>query len=184
MKSLLVDALRQANGDDSDKALSDSGSFDAENQDFGDTANDDELELMSTHSALIVRQPQDEPQVEPQETMAETELAIEPVDVAEHDQGPVDDEHAMTIVGMQPLPLRDGAMPRLARISPLLCLVAAALVAATWLLAHATGLTRGGLGAVIEEPASDEAAEAVFGETTRFPFLRPGEPIDVEDGVQ
>ena len=185
MKSLLVDALRQANGEGTDKALSDSGSFDTSSQDFGETANDGELELMSTHSALIVR----EPEAEPQEAEAETELevAVEPevVGVTEHDEGTIDDEHAMTIVGMQALPLRDGAMPRLARFSPLLCLVAAALVAASWLLAHATGLTRAGLGAVVDEPAMNEGAQAVvFGETTRFPFLRPGEPLDAEDEVQ
>ena len=76
-------------------------------------------------------------------------------------------------------------MPRLARYSPLLCLVAAAVVAATWLLAHATGATRAGLGTALPEPAAQEAAEvAAFGQTTRFPFIEPGEPLDVEEELQ
>ncbi len=191
MKSILVDALRQANGEDNDealsddKALSDSGSYDASNKDFGDTANDGELELMSTHSALIVSESQDEPQAS--ESAAEIELAEEQEvpEVIDHHDGPVDDEHAMTVVGMQPLPLQDGAMPHLARYSPLMCIVAAAAVAATWLLAQATGANRAGLGTALPEPAAQETLEvAIFGETTRFPFIKPGEPLDAEEGLQ
>lgn len=66
MKSILVDALRQASSDDteSDHALTDSGSFDVSSDEFEATANDEaggdslvmdgELALMETSKALEV----------------------------------------------------------------------------------------------------------------------------------
>ena len=91
MKSLLVDALRQASSDDSDHALSDSGSFDVSNEEFAaaiandepDTPAEDELELMATNHALDVSSeiadstPEEAPEVVSEEVVYEASEAID-----------------------------------------------------------------------------------------------------------
>ena len=125
MKSILVDALRQANGDDTDRALSDSGSFDTSQDTLAPPANDTieeqhgELELMSTSSALVVRE---ESEQGPEETVKvdeseanfqDTEADFEQVSHESIVYEPVDDEHAMTVAGMMPSRLHGGRRRRL-----------------------------------------------------------------------
>ncbi len=54
MKSILVDALRQANDQEPDSTLSDSGSFDATDAAFGPTANAAEV-VPPEHADELVR---------------------------------------------------------------------------------------------------------------------------------
>jgi len=174
MKSILVDALRQANGDDTDQALSDSGSFDASQDALAPPANDTigeqdgELELMSTTSALVV---QEQAEQGPEETVEgdESEATVQEPE-ADFEQAayepiayePVDDQHAMTVAGMMPLPVSRQQAPRLARLAPLLCAVLAFTVAASWLLINKLGVANASLGTTVTQVNSvnpdDEAA--------------------------
>lgn len=174
MKSILVDALRQANGDDTDQALSDSGSFDASQENLEAPANDSleheegELELMSTTSALVVRE---------EETVVHDHVpdeSGEDVQVLELDEGPVDDKHAITVVGLMPLPVLHTQTPGLARFAPLLCVLLAVAVASSWLLINTLGISGGSLGTKISQSDGEVPQEAPGADAsieTRFPFL-------------
>ncbi len=198
MKSILVDALRQANGDDTDQALSDSGSFDTSQEPLDPPANetieDDhgELELMSTTNALVV---QEETQhdvdefVEANETDAELETEADFEDVATGPVSfePVDDEHAMTVAGMMPLPVTRRQAPRLALLAPLLCVVLGFGVAASWLLINKLGISSIGLGTSVAQasrlsPEDGSGSDPV--PESRFRFLDEGAPGPEEGSTQ
>ena len=185
MKSILVDALRQANGDEGDKALSDSGSFEADQEQIESPANDalaqekNELELMSTTNALIVQDGADNRQNHDAGIAGEESAGGE----IEVEAPPVDDEHAVTIVGMMPLPIARRRIPRLARVAPLLCVVCAAAVGGSWILINKVGMSRADLGPVSSTPGSADPAGVTEGDGSlehRFPFIEIGQPM--QDG--
>lgn len=185
MKSILVDALRQANGDEGDNALSDSGSFEASRDDIETPANDvldrekSELELMSTTNALIVQDETDNRQ-DHDVTIAGDQS---PGGDIEFEMPPIDDEHAVTIVGMMPLPIARRSIPRLARLAPLLCVVFAAAVAGSWILINKIGMSRADLGTVLSISRRADSAGLTVGDRSlepRFPFLETGQPT--QDG--
>jgi len=192
MKSILVDALRQANGDDTDQALSDSGSFDASQDALASPANDiideqdSELELMSTTNALVVTE---EVEQEPEEIEA---VHPEPDDIALEAEAnfetvayePVDDDHAMTVAGMMPLPVTRRQAPRLARFAPLLCIALALTVAAGWLLINRLGVLDVSLGTTVAQVNGGQAVDDVASDpvpSSRFRFL-DGDELGTEGG--
>jgi len=130
MKSILVDAIREASGDKPDSALSDSGSFDSSSDDFGETANDEhvvddgELELMATTNSLELPSEQ-------QDESGELDQAEETASADE-----IDTSHAITIVGELPRPVPPQKAPAIARFAPLVCVLAAMAVGAFWMLAN------------------------------------------------
>jgi len=181
MKSILVDALRQANSDDTDQALSDSGSFDASHEAFESPANDTleredgELELMSTTSALVVREKDAEDhELTAKSAEEEPEVALE----MEVDNMPVEDDHAVTIVGMKSLPVPKRRTPRLARFAPYVCAVVGVTVAGSWLLVNKLNTARASLGTVASESQNGELVDVKNSDTTpenRFPFIENGQ---------
>lgn len=130
MKSILVDAIREANDDQSDSAMSDSGSFDASSQELGETANDEhvveggELELMATTNSLEL----------PSEQIDDSRDSDRAEELASADE--IDTSHAVTIVGELPRPVPPQNAPALARFAPIICVLLAITVGALWLLAH------------------------------------------------
>ncbi len=163
MKSILVDALRQANEGDEDHALSDSGSFDAINDDFEATANDapvsddakpvdDELALMETSRALEAPSEPDpaaESTDDDRDEMQGEELPDEDADLAAAEAElyqtteltvyEADTTHAVTIAGELPRPVVPMAPPFLARFAPLLCLLLAMAVGGVRIVYQAFG---------------------------------------------
>lgn len=196
MKSILVDALRQANGDDTDQALSDSGSFDTSQEPLdlpaNDTLEDDhgELELMSTTNALVV---QEEAQhetnvgVDDSPVDLETEADFEDAATGPVSFEPVDDEHAMTVAGMMPLPVTRRQAPRLALLAPLLCVVLGFGVAASWLLINKLGISGIGLGTSVAQAgrlSPDDGSGSDPVPESRFRFLDEGAPGPEEGSTQ
>ncbi len=208
MKSILVDALRQANGDDSDKALSDSGSIDTNQEPLVEPANDSigdehgELELMSTTNALVLQEEtqhendasarSDEPDVDEDfgtdagqaanEAIANTTMANESIAYE-----PVDDEHAMTVAGMMPLPVTRRQSPHVARFTPLLCVVLGFAVATSWLLINKLGIFSTGLGTTVAQASSTGAADEGVNDPvpeSRFRFLDGDEPASAGGSAQ
>ena len=176
MKSILVDALREANDDKPESALTDSGSFDASGEDFTETANDEhvadsgELELMSTTDSL-------ELPAELQDDIGETEQIAETTAAAE-----IDASHAITIVGELPRPVPPQKAPAIARFAPLVTLLAAAAAGAVWMLVNHLSIvppaaivdSRGNSGSIAG--AADDPGD-VAAVAPNFPF------IDFEQGT-
>jgi len=182
MKSILVEALRSANDSESEKNLSDSGSFDATHEDFTATANQDvidaafgedaeELELMSTTSGLIVADEQASEPPEFDETIADGTVLLTASDYIVHDHST--------------LP----PMPQLARHVPLLCLALAVLAATGWFAYQRLELHReaSSLG-VFAIPASDTADSdeqaLADGNEQRFRYLNKALPTSDNEGAQ
>lgn len=180
MKSLLVDALRQANSDDSDadQALSDSGSFDATNDEFDAIANDDagdaahgadaDLSLLATSAALeLPAEPAEHaaeeaeeaippaPTAEPEPTLSDAEEELRQTtelvlrDPDEHEPVDAEESHAITIVGELPKPMAPSKPPVLARLTPILCIVLAAAVGSGWYLYQKPNADAGAFGAKV-----------------------------------
>jgi hypothetical protein len=147
MKSNLVDALRRAQEEKSETALSDSGSFDATQDEFTAPANQDmadaefredaaELELMSTTRGLAVNDIG-----EVSDVAAGTDM-VEVADDADEDveQMPAQFGETMAsatvfLTGSDCVIPESGSlpsMPRLARHVPVLCLVLALVAGAGW----------------------------------------------------
>ena len=193
MKSLLVDALRQANDEESDQVLSDSGSFDARSEDFAETANDEhgedtgELELMSTTKALVVTEEVTDDT--PDASIEDEDLPRADAAAAFNHEEEVD--FSVTIVGEMPTPVDPQKMPRIAQFSPLLCLALAATVAGGWLLYQQLGapLAGGNLGTVLAQSrAAHTPGVPKSGISTatpsRFPFLESGSSTAKQEVVQ
>ena len=179
MKSILVDALRGANDSESEKNLSDSGSFDATHQDFTTTANQDlvdaafgedaeELELMSTTSGLVVSDEQASTPPEHDETIADGTVLLTVGDYV--------------IPDSSSLP----PMPQLARHVPLLCLALTLVAAVGWFGYQQLELRReaSSLG-VFAIPASNVIEPAlVDGQPQRFRYLNDALPASDNEGAQ
>ncbi len=175
MKSILVDALRQANGKEPDSTLSDSGSFDATAADFGPTANDEEvvplagpdenLELMRT-SAFHT----DEFDEESEPDSPEQPLAL---------------TRALNSSALAPTQNSTTA-PVLARFAPLVCVLLAVVSAASWALyqqfATANHDNRFGAADMPFRSGVDQngAPGALYG-ADRFPFI--DSDIEIDDGA-
>ncbi len=177
MKSILVDAIREASGSKPDSALSDSGSFDASSQEFGATANDEhvvgdgELELMATTNSLELPSEQ-------QENSAESNQAEETASADE-----IDTSHAVTIVGELPRPVPPQKAPALARFAPHICVLLAIAVSAFWMLAHqlgvgpsVNGIDSDGRSARLANAPGDPQVGAEV--APNFPFLEIEQPFD------
>lgn len=190
MKSILVDAIRQANDTESETKLTDSGSFDTTNEDFRATANQDmadagfdkdaeELELMSTTRGLVVP------------------------DAGEHSDDGLDEDMptqlAETSVGATVL--LTGAdcvvpdarslppMPQLARHVPLMCVAVALLSAAGWfgyqhlvLKADTSGL--GVVAMQSQAVAGQDELVPAEQEEQRFRYLRAPIPASEDEAAQ
>lgn len=129
MKSLLVDALRRANTSDTGHSVSDSGSFDTADSEFGETANDavmdghepdaDELELLASTGVLVVGQEQTD-------TTAHTAAGFSRFDDSDVRLSIPRDHRERTTA--------PECVPALARYSPLICILLAFVAAGSWLL--------------------------------------------------
>lgn len=184
MKSILVDALRQANEDEPQRELSDSGRFDTIREDFSATANqemidatfgdgDEELELMSTTRGLTANDGEAAPGEAIPAQLGET-LAGATVLLTGSD---------CVVPDSDSLP----PMPRLARHVPILCVAIALFAAAAWQGYQRLELRQynSALGAIAmqtqaaagqDELASDEPP------AQRFRYLRSALPIDADEG--
>ncbi len=171
MKSLLVDAIRRANDDETDKALSDSGTLESTGGEFGATANDsvadagdatnvDELQLFETSKGLSI---------------GEANL--------EYGTGPIEDHEALAVqqaARSTATVLRHVdayAVPVVSKYSPHLCIVLALLAAAGWMLFQEFQFTAndGGLGALRASSAMQESARAVNRRDVLFRFIHEGQ---------
>lgn len=129
MKSLLVDAMRQANAGDTGASVSDSGSFEPADRDFDATANDeiidscepdaDELELLSSTGVLVVGDEVAESTTEPS---AELSRLDDP-------SGRLSISH-----GRRECITAPERVPVLTRYSAHLCVLLAVVSAGSWLL--------------------------------------------------
>lgn len=186
MKSNLVDALRRANEDKSGTSLSDSGSFDATEQDFSAPANqdmadagfgedDDELELMSTTRGLAVNDVADEVRetmpAEFGETMASATVLLTGSDCV--------------IPDSRSLP----SMPRLARHVPALCVALALVAGAGWqayqLLEFRQDTSALGAFPVPSQPGGQQEELVSADEPgIRFRYLNRPLPVSEDEAVQ
>lgn len=177
MKSILVDAIREASGDKPDSAMSDSGSFDASSQELGPTANDEhvvddgELALMATTNSLEIHSEDAEDSGKPNPA-EETASADE-----------IDTSHAVTIVGELPRPVPPQKAPALARFAPHVCVLLAIAVGAFWTLAHHLGVGPAVSGVDSRDRAArlgDAAGESQLGAEVapNYPFLESEQPFD------
>ncbi len=178
MKSILVDAIREASGDKPESALSDSGSFDASAQDFSETANDEhvvddgELELMATTNSLELPPEQQDDAGEP-DLVEETAAADE-----------IDTRHAITIVGELPRPVPPQKAPAISRFAPLACVLAALAVGAFWTLADYLSVMSpvagiDSLGRPAREATMPDDPEVAAQVAPNFPFIEIGQhPFD------
>ncbi len=171
MKNVLVDAIRQANRDEPGQTLSDSGSFDTADSDFGVTANDavadtqsiaDELQLYETSNALTASDGGVGESIVLTDTttseLAEAEL-------------PSDVQRTVPAVSARFNTVR--RTPVLSRYSPHICVLLAALAAATWLMFQQLQIAQTGgiLSAVRPTSAVQEQPGTVGGGQARFRFI-------------
>ncbi len=173
MKSLLVDALRQAAVNDDDQSLADTGTIDSAGEEFDATANDEqgspdaEFELMVTTNSLVVAEAQTD------ETDDDTAYG---------------ERHAGQIANRLPALARTHAIRELARFSPLLCLIVAAMGAGGWISYQQVAATDNStnLGAVVSGSRVNAGAAGIDTvnrtEATRFPFLIDGQ-VDSSEGI-
>jgi hypothetical protein len=165
MKSLLIDALRQAKDDKPGVTLSDSGSYDTRSAELLDTANDaDALSLFETSAGLEVGKPA--PSVsEP----ADKDSLPRSADVAIQEN----------ITSNVAASADTGASraPALARWTPILCVVVAIVAAAGWSLYQEFQLRYGksSLAAQVAlapaQSAGLTSSEADAEALIRFPFI-------------
>lgn len=187
MKSILVDALRQANDKESETKLSDSGSFDTTQEDFTASANQDlidagfdddaeELELMSTTRGLVVPGADaggddganEATPTQLTETMASATVLLTGSDCV------IPDKNSLP------------PMPKLARHVPVICVVVALLSAAGWLGYQRLELRAdtSGLGAVaVQSQAAAGQDELLPAEQAqqRFRYLRSALPVNEDE---
>ncbi len=171
MKSLLVDALRQANEGEKDQALSDSGSFDTTAAEFSKTANDPTAAL----------------------ELFETSISVPPAAATDYEFSDTDIEEAQQPIPRQANREDDSAyvattpqsgLPALARFAPVICIVAALVGAASWsALQHFEPRFDGMMivgsqsgESVLETQYNTTSADAATAE--RFPF------VDIESPSQ
>jgi len=170
MKSILVDAIREASGDKPDSALSDSGSFDASSDDFSVTANDEQvdddgaLELMATTNSLELPSEQEDDSSGPDQV--EEAVSADEIDAS----------HAITIVGELPRPVPPQKAPAVARFAPLVCALTALAAGGFWMLINhlsvvspVTGIDTPGRSARLASTPGDPDVAAQV--APNFPFI-------------
>lgn len=182
MKSLLVDALRQANTGDTGTSVSDSGSFETAEADseFGATANDEVIDSR-------------EPDEEELELLTSTGVLVVGEDVADSSVDPsikfsrLNDSAAQLSIsrGHHPHVTAPESVPVLARYAPLICIVLAIVAAGSWLLyqqievRYFHGVFDSSLTDANANGAAIETADAALN-VERFPFINvPTETSDV-----
>ena len=178
MKSLLVDALRQAEHDDSDSTLTDSGSFDTTVDGIVDTANDAtadhvdaiDLELAKTVAGM---------------TMAE----LQGIDFTQTFEPATEESAALS----RPVtPVATGAEvseyavsrgPVWARYSPLLCATFAVIVAGAWILLQSNATPQAWIHSVRGQGnvGSTENSARVVPGSAAFPFITPETRLPADD---
>jgi hypothetical protein len=135
MKSLLVDAMRQANKGSDDAALSDSGSFDTTSDQFAETANDAEVKAPDALADDLQLLDHNAPAAEAVAVSAPTAeaVAVDSIDIDE-DQGSVQlpDVVLPETPGDTELSIEEATFdvavpvvrraPRMSRFSPAICL--------------------------------------------------------------
>ena len=175
MKSLLVDALRQAN---SPESLSDSGSFETTDESLPETANDevvdvDELQEHIEEDLELLATGVFETGEWQQHTAAPDEDPVAP-DVTE--------PHAEVVAGALRAPL-------MARIAPILCCAIAFVSAVAWIgwRHYETQFGKSGFAATEAARPEADANDALGGTlyvagAERFPFIDPGAPDDRQEG--
>jgi hypothetical protein len=180
MKSLLVDALRQANSAKSRKALSDSGSFSVACDDFQRTANDagdpeDFAAGVAQDRELELLDAAGDPE-DPQAPALEAARS-EPRKQSDSELRESNRASHKTIARSQS---HGSTAPLLARYSPLLCLSLAVIAASFWAVV-ANLETRGSsraLGAVVtaSRPSILPTQPAESSTLQRFPFITDAMP--------
>ena len=190
MKSILVDAIRQANDGESETKLSDSGSFDTTQEDFTASANQDlidagfeedaeELELMSTTRGLVVPdanadgddKADDAMPAQFAETMASATILLSASDCV------IPDRNSLP------------SMPKLARYVPVICVAVALLSGAGWLGYQHLELREdaSGLGAVAVQSQATAGQDAVLPAEQveqRFRYLRSALPVTEDEAAR
>lgn len=171
MKSLLVDAMRQANKGDNGVALSDSGSFDTSSDQFTETAND---AVVETPEPLA----DDLQLLDPDQTIAADPVLLAELESAESASGrELSAEMAAFDVAVPDV----SRAPSLSRFSPAICLAlffAAGLAWSGW-QNWQTQAAGSDLGAsrIPGAPAQSAQSEAGAGsQVERFPFIAAAEP--------
>lgn len=178
MKSLLVDALRQAHNSRQSRSLSDSGSFDTTNAEFETTANDpvasevaaspDELALFETTANAALH---------------DDALYVEPSQDADFDEPlgavrPLGPKHTSAAQYVLPTSgLSQSGLPAVARFAPVICVTAALITAVSWGLFRSSELGRDDL-TMLGLQSRDSSVEtrqnrpsAINTAAVRFPFL-------------
>lgn len=191
MKSNLVDALRRAQEDKSGTNLSDSGSFDATQQEFTAPANQEladagfdeesaELELMSTTRGLAVNDV--------------AEVAVPPEVAGEDDEempaqfGETMASATILLTGSDCVVPSRGAlppMPKLARHVPALCVALAVVAGAGWQVYQRLDLSQdtSALGAFsVPSQAGDQQGELVSADEAHVRFRYLSGPLPVSEG--
>ncbi len=196
MKSLLVDALRQAHNSRQSRSLSDSGSFDTTDAEFETTANDpvaleetalpdetaspeeaaslEELALYetTTDAALNFDAAYDEPLQD-----ADFDEPLQPVRPPQSKRTSDEESSIPDVRPSQP------GLPALAKFAPAICVTAALLAATSWALFRSSELGRDGL-TMLELQYSESAGEfrndrpsPTSAAIVRFPFLDSAGPV-------
>ena len=183
MKSILVDALRQSQGKDSDSTLSDSGSFDTTQTEFGPTANDEDvivydgpaedLELLRTG----VFEQTGAFEIEEEDPHLDDQTALRPATGT-----------PATVPRANPAPPDRSAAPAMARLAPLLCIALSIGAATAWVgyryftaidTGHSVGAPQPYSGVAGN---SGEVANTVrINGAERFPFIDAGAEVDAGD---
>ena len=184
MKSLLVDAMRQANKGDNDEALSDSGSFDTTTDQFTETANDAVVEAPQPHADDLQLLDPDAPgigatDVEALGTGADAvAVALPELESPEPANGR---ELSAELAAFDVAVPAVSRAPSLSRLSPAICLAlffAAGLAWSGWqywqtqVAGEALGASR-----ILGAPTPSAASAAATGsEVELFPFIVAAEP--------
>ena len=172
MKSLLVDALRQAHNSRQSRSLSDSGSFETTSAEFETTANDpvasevapspDELALFETTANAALN---------------DDALYDEPSPDADFDE-PLGSKHTSAAQNvLSTSGLSQSGLPAVARFAPVICVMAALITAVSWGLFRSSELGRDDLTMLgLQAPETSietrqNRPSAINTAAVRFPFL-------------
>ncbi|MEL7187873.1 MAG: hypothetical protein AAFN50_15805 [Pseudomonadota bacterium] len=119
MKNPLVDVIRQSTG--SEQTLSDSGSFDTKDAEFGPTANDEAIEVVRDDELALLE--------------ATGAIVLDDGTISFHVSEVQDDIDAKLGLAGEPDEIREfdpERAPLMSRYAPVFCLAAALLAAAGW----------------------------------------------------
>ena len=175
MKSLLVDALRQANDSSGDRSLSDSGSFDTTREEFVETANDAQgYEIRSNDQELALLEE------------SSSELAADS-DFADEFQQELPDADTLTAAvrgaaraSSKAASANILAAPFIARHALTICLLLALTFAAGFSLLRMLQF-ESYLGTEQLRVSSQQDANAPHASESRFPFIAPTAKVAEQD---